>query len=157
MKGERTTYFGGLWTPIREQRTAPVRPAILFLGDCYFVRFHLNPADKSMQISSRTYVIEGDVVHHSSMNPEEEGDDVFTFRWRLLKDGRLQFNEKGRKTLWEPVTAEEMAEEGYPKAIFEKYRKAYANEGFFHSIEGRVVEASTSDEPALHPTKTKKR
>src|SRR6185295_18373453 len=111
MKGEQKSHFGGLWTPIHEQRTAPVRPAILFLGDCYFVRFHLNPADKSVQISSKTYVIEGDVVHYSSMHPEEEGDDVFTFKWKLRTDGRLEFNEKGRKTLWEPVTVEEMAEE----------------------------------------------
>lgn len=141
-KSEQKSHFGGLWTPIREQATTPVRPAILFLGDCYFIRFHLDPLDKQLWISSKTYVIEGNTVHFSSMHPEEEGDDIFTFKWKLLKDGRLEFNEKGRKTIWEAVTAEEMAKEGYPKAIFEKYRKAYAKEGFSHSIEGRVVEVS---------------
>lgn len=155
MKSEPKPHFGGLWTPIREQATTPIRPAILFLGDCYWVRFHIDFFDNSMQISSRTYVIEGDVVHHSSMHPEEEGDDVFTFKWRLLKDGRLEFTEKGRKTIWEPVTVEDMAEEGYPKAIFEKYRKAYAKEGFSHTIEGRVVEVSAPNKSSTRSPRKK--
>lgn len=152
-KDEPKSHFGGLWAPIREQATTSVRPAILFIGDCYFVRFHLDPADKYLWISSKTYVIEGDVVHYSSMQPEEEGDDIFKFKWKLLKNGCLEFNEKGRKTIWEPVTLEEMAKDGYPKRAFEKYRKAYAREGFSSTLEARVVEVSPPSKKSSRPKK----
>ncbi len=148
-------FFGGLWAPIRAQATTPIRPAILFLGDNYFVRFHLSPSDKTISILSRTYIIEGNEVYYSSMYPEEEGDETFSFKWKVTEDGLLEFEQGGRKTLWEPVTAEEMAEEGYPIGLFQKYRKAYADEGHLHTIEGLVPDLSTTDKSPIEKPKKK--
>ena len=144
METEMKLFFGGLWAPVQKQKRQ-IRPAMLFLGDCYFVRFELDPTEKTLAILSNTYVIEDDEVFYSSLHPEENGDEILSFRWRLVGHRLLELEENGRISVWEPVRAEEMAEEGYPIALFEKYRKAYADQGFFYTIEGLVPDSSAAE------------
>lgn len=144
MSESEKPYFGGLWVPVETKN--PIPPVLLFLGDCYMIRFRVDPIAKTMDIGSSTYTIEGDRVVYAPTEPEDDQEEptLSSFKWRFLpQDGRVEFEENGRKSVWEAVRAEDLAAEGFPASIIDKYRSAYAKQGIFYTIEGVVPEPST--------------
>lgn len=135
-------HIEGLWAPVRHASVeGELRPAMLFLGDCYVILFEFNPVKKTCTIDSYGYLLEDNQFILMSREPENE--DLRILTWDVTDDHLLEFEEDGRRSVWEPVLAKELAEEGYPITFFESYRKAYADNGISHSIVGVAPPPST--------------
>ena len=143
-----TPHFEGLWAPVDSAHSEGERRlAMLFLGECYVVFFEFLLSTRAFNYSSHTYLLEDDQMLMMSMDSEKSDDnddeDFDTLRWDITNDGLLELEEDGQKSLWEPVLVEDLADEGFPVAAIQGYRKAYAQNGISHSIVGVAPLPST--------------
>jgi hypothetical protein len=134
MKNEVTLHFGGLWAVVGEPADdRRLRTALHFFGQMYLVFLDFEKPNRIIQ-SMYHYVLGDGVMSMQQLHHEsKEESPIVEVEWRLVNDGLLEFVENGKTSLWEPVSAEQLAEEGYPMQLFESLRRAFVDLGSFYT------------------------
>lgn len=144
MKKHPPLHFGGLWALMAEPAPNQLaRTAIHFFGENYLVFLDYEKPNNIAQ-GIFDYQLTADELRYQWLGGEKpENNPVITIKWRMVDERFLELTESsGHKSLWEPVLAEQLIEEGYPAIVFESLRSSFSDLGALYSVDALAPDPS---------------
>lgn len=138
-----TPHFGGLWAVVGEPPDdRKMRTALHFFGTEYLVFLDFEKPNLIEQSMYHYVLDEGEMSLQQLWGDETKDMPIVEAQWRFIEGRLLEFVEGGKMSRWEPVTVEDLVEEGYPMRLFESLRRQFTDIGSFYTIEGLVPDSS---------------